>query len=85
MQRLIKLLENIGHTFVGVLYINTFFYFYAHNPKTAGMKPLLSDCRDEKDYKLLLDQWKKRGTYILFVGDDFGQALSGAIELLSKS
>ena len=82
MLRLIRLLENSGKEFVGVLLISGIFYFYAFDsdPKKIGQKPLREFCRDELDYKLRLKYWKKSGTYVLSADEDFSDALSGAIE-----
>jgi len=80
MRKLIKKLQEHGKTFVGILLIGNVYYFYAHDPKSVGTKPNLDYCRDEVDYNLRLQQWKKDGTYILFADEDFGKALDGAIE-----
>ena len=80
MLNLIQKLRERGHTFVGVLLLGKTFYFYAHDPKVAGRKPDILECRDLMDYNLRMQQWKKVGTYILFADEDFEKALNGAIE-----
>ena len=84
MLKLIKLIESLGHTFVGVLHLNGFYTFYAHDPQKAGNKPVLEFCRDEIDYRYMMDAWWKRGTYILFSDENFSKALSGAIESIKS-
>ena len=51
-----------------------------HNPKIAGIKPVLEYCRDELDYELRLAAWWKAGTVQSPEYESFDKMLAGEIK-----
>jgi len=80
MDELITALEKLGQIVVGIMLNDGLWTVYAHDPKLAGRKPILSECRDAQDYLILKSLWNKAGTIILFADKDFNKALNGAIQ-----
>jgi len=56
-----------------------------HDAKLAGIKPRLDECRDYRDYELMMDAWRRRGIVILAKDKDPIRAIQLAIAKLSGS
>ena len=75
-----QLLDEKGQTLVGVLLQDDLYVVYSHDPKIAGMKPVMKFCRDSTDYIILKKQWEERGMVVLCFDKDFSKAVQGAID-----
>ena len=53
-----------------------------HQYSKAGAVPIEEHCRDECDYELLVNAWKKRGETYSPLYDNFDSMLSGELKRL---
>jgi hypothetical protein len=76
------LLEKKGQKLVGILLQNDLWVVYAFDLTLGGREPVHSECRDDIDYHLLKSSWEKRCMYVLYVDEDYNNAIGGAIKSL---
>lgn len=86
LDRLVELARSKGLDILSFGFVDLYhMQVVYHELSKAGRIPVMANCRDKKDYELLMEAWIKRGTIYSPEYPDFDALLTGELKRLKNA